>query len=89
MVIIMKKLGIISIALFLISLLVFGVWFFDEQALNGTFAMIVAIIFPIIGLFTAFKSKGALKIIGVFGNAFVLTFSVVLPALSTLFWNQP
>lgn len=86
----MKKLGFTSVGLFIVSILVFGIWFFNENAINEKFAMAVAIIFPIIGLFTAFKAnKGALKLVGIAGNLLVLIFAVVIPAASRLFWNQP
>ncbi|WP_050615044.1 hypothetical protein [Bacillus testis] len=85
----MKKAGIISIVAFLISLLVYSVWFFNEDLFSKS-AMIIAVILPIIGIITAlYTKKKSLKIVGLLGNSFVLFWAVVLPFASTLFWNTP
>lgn len=89
MVIKMKKLGMASVGLFVISLLVYGSWFFNESAYNGKGVMLIATLLPVIGLLTAFNAKGALKTVGIIGNSLVLMWAVIIPFASTLFWNQP
>jgi hypothetical protein len=88
----MKKLGIISVVMFLVSILVLGSALFTNNGnpYSGTVMIAICVILPIIGLFTAFKSnKGTLKVVGIIGNLIVLLFSVIIPFVSTLFWNQP
>ncbi|MBT2643475.1 hypothetical protein J7I80_14630 [Bacillus sp. ISL-41] len=85
----MRKSGIISVAAFLISLIVYGAWFFNEDLFSKS-AMIIAVVLPIIGIITAFfTKKKSLKIVGVIGNSLVLLWAVVIPYASTLFWNTP
>lgn len=85
----MRKSGIISIVLFLISLMVYAVWFFNEDLFSKS-AMIIAVLLPIIGIITAFfTKKKSLKIVGLLGNSLVLLWAVVIPFASTLFWNTP
>jgi uncharacterized membrane protein YqjE len=85
----MRKLGIISVAAFVISLTVYATWFFNEDLFSNS-AIIIAVVFPIIGLITAFFSKKqSLKIVGLIGNSLVLLCAVVIPFASILFWNQP
>lgn len=86
----LKKLSVLSVGIFLISIIIFGIWFFDESAFSDPVIIFFSVILPVIGLTAAFLSKkGALKIVGFVGNLVVLLFSVILPAASTLFWNQP
>ncbi len=85
----MNKFNLVSVSLFAISLFVFCIWFFNEEALNDTLVMVTSIGFPIIGLLIALKGKGALKIVGVIGNTLILVVSIIIPAISLLFWNQP
>ncbi|MEK3797039.1 hypothetical protein MHI18_02095 [Peribacillus sp. FSL H8-0477] len=85
----MKKLGLASVGLFVISLVVYGSWFFNESAYNGKGVLLLAVLLPVIGLITAFQSKGFLKAIGIVGNTLVLMWVVIIPAASILFWNQP
>lgn len=85
----MIKSGVISIAAFLISLAVYTIWFFNGDLFSKS-VMILAIALPIIGLITALKTKKrSLKIVGLVGNAFVLLWAIVIPFVSTLFWNTP
>lgn len=85
----MIKSGVISIAAFLISLAVYTIWFFNGDLFSKS-VMILAIALPIIGLITALKTKKrSFKIVGLVGNAFVLLWAVVIPFVSTLFWNTP
>jgi hypothetical protein len=85
----MSKLGIISVAAFVISLTVYAAWFFNEDLFLDS-AMVIAVVLPIIGLITGFFSKKqSLKIVGLLGNSLVLLCAVVIPFASTLSWNQP
>ncbi|PLT27816.1 hypothetical protein [Peribacillus deserti] len=86
----MKKLGLISVVISIISIYGYANWFFNENSFSGGVWICMAIILPMIGLIAAFLSKrGVLKVAGIIGNFFVLLFSVILPALAMLFWNQP
>ncbi|MEI5907068.1 hypothetical protein WAK64_08360 [Bacillus spongiae] len=85
----MKKFGIASVSLFVVSVLIYGILFFSEMDINGRFAIVVAITLPILGLISAFKSRGTLKFVGITGNSFLLFVSVVIPLVARLFWNQP
>ncbi|MGP1908027.1 hypothetical protein ACTSEZ_07630 [Metabacillus sp. JX24] len=85
----MRKSGIISITAFLISLIVYASWFFNEDLFSNS-AMIIAGVLPIIGIITALLTKiTSLKVAGLVGNSFVLLWAVVIPIVSTLFWNTP
>jgi hypothetical protein len=85
----MRKFGLISVTAFLISLMVYGAWFFNEDLFPKS-AMVIAVVLPIIGIITAFfTKKNSLKITGLLGNLFVLLWAVVIPFASTLFWNTP
>lgn len=85
----MRKTGIISIAAFLISLMVYAAWFFNEDLFSKS-AMVIAVVLPIIGIITAFfTKKKSLKIVGILGNSLVLLWALVIPFASTLFWNTP
>lgn len=85
----MKKLGMASVSLFIISIVVYGSWFFNESAYNGKGVLLLAVLLPVIGLITALKARGFLKAVGLLGNTLVLLWVVIIPAASTLFWNQP
>lgn len=85
----MKKLGMASVGLFIISIVVYGSWFFNESAYNRKGVLLLAVLLPVIGLITAFKARGFLKAVGILGNTLVLLGVVIIPAASTLFWNQP
>ena len=78
-----------SVIIFIFSFLVYSVWFSLENLFNDSLALIVGVGFPIVGLLIAFKGKGKMKTVGIIGNVFVLAFTVIIPAVSTLFWNQP
>lgn len=83
------KSGIISIVAFIISLMVYVAWFFNENLFSNS-AMIIAIVLPIIGIISALLTKKkTLKIVGLVGNSFVLLWAVVIPFASILFWNTP
>ncbi|MEK3808473.1 hypothetical protein MHB63_18285 [Bacillus sp. FSL H8-0547] len=85
----MRKSGIISITAFLISLILYASWFFNEDLFSNS-AMIIAGVLPIIGIITALLTQiTSLKIAGLVGNSFVLLWVVVIPIASTLFWNTP
>lgn len=85
----MRKPGIISVIAFLLSLMVYAAWFFNEDLFSKS-AMIIAVILPIIGIITAFfTKKKSLKIVGLLGNSLVFLWAVVIPFASTLFWNTP
>ncbi|MGX1193434.1 hypothetical protein [Metabacillus sp. SLBN-84] len=85
----MRKSGIISITAFLISLILYASWFFNEDLFSNS-AMIIAGVLPIIGIITALLTQiASLKIAGLVGNSFVLLWVVVIPIASTLFWNTP
>ncbi|WP_043929810.1 hypothetical protein [Bacillus sp. EB01] len=85
----MRKSGIISVAAFLISLMVYTAWFFNDDLFSKS-AMLIAVVLPIIGIITAFfTKKKSLKIVGLLGNSLVLLWAVVIPFASTLFWNTP
>ncbi|MGE7217496.1 hypothetical protein [Priestia koreensis] len=88
----MKKLDMLSVFLFIISIVVLGFALFTTvgDLFSGPVMIVICVIFPIIGLFIALKShKSTLKVFGIAGNSFVLLFSVVVPLASTFFWNQP
>lgn len=88
----MKKLSLISIVAFLVSVFVLGRSLLTTSGdlFSGPVMIAICIILPIIGLLAALISnKGALKFIGITGNSLILLFSVIVPAVSTLFWNQP
>jgi len=76
-----------SVILFIVSFLVYSVWFSFESLFNDPLALIVEVGFPVAGLLTAFKGKGNMKVVGILGNIFVLAFIVIIPVVSTLFWN--
>ncbi|MFK8793163.1 hypothetical protein [Planococcus plakortidis] len=81
--------GAISISAFLISLAVYAAWFFNENLFSNS-AMIVAVLLPLIGIVAAvFAKNGFLKALGFTGNSFVLILVVIIPFISTLFWNTP
>ncbi|MCY8672193.1 hypothetical protein P9D47_07915 [Bacillus haynesii] len=85
----MRKSGIISIAAFFISLMVYVAWFFNEDLFSKS-AMTIATVLPIIGIITAFfTEKKSLKIVGLLGNSLMLLWVAVIPFASTLFWNTP
>jgi len=85
----MKKFGFISVTVFLISLMVYAAWFFNEDLFSKS-AMIIAVLLPIVGIITAFfTNEKSLKIVGLLGNSLVLLWALVIPFASTLFWNTP
>jgi hypothetical protein len=85
----MRKLGIISVAAFVISLMVYANWFYNEDLFSNS-AMIIAGVLSIIGIITAFFTKiKTLKIVGLVGNLLVLLWAVIIPVTLPLFWNQP
>ncbi|MEG7333460.1 hypothetical protein [Bacillus sp. 0102A] len=86
----MKNLGGISILFFLISLMVFGISFFNGDLFSGPVMIFFSIILPLIGIIIALVSKGGgTKVVGLIGNAIILIVAGVIPAVSMLFWNQP
>ncbi|WP_419881578.1 hypothetical protein ACN6MY_19025 [Peribacillus sp. B-H-3] len=88
----MKKSGLISVVAFIVSVIVTASSLFTASGdpFPGPVMIAICIILPIIGLLAALISnKGALKFIGFTGNLLILLLSVVVPAVSTLFWNQP
>ena len=85
----MRLLGYLSGATFIISLVMYGMWFFNEDAFSGI-AMIAAVILPIIGITAALLTKTkSLKFIGLVGNGVVFFWAVVIPFIASLFWNTP
>lgn len=81
--------GTTSVAAFLISLAVYIVWFFNENLFSNS-VMIVAVVLPLIGIVAALFAKNrSLKVVGLLGNSLVLLLAVVLPLISTLFWQTP
>ncbi|WP_142919870.1 hypothetical protein [Peribacillus glennii] len=63
---------------------------FDESAFSDPVIIFFSVILPLTRLTAVLLSKkGAIKIVGFVVNLVVLLFSVILPAASTLFWNQP
>ncbi|WP_062513024.1 hypothetical protein [Halobacillus sp. KGW1] len=88
----MKKMGILSFLLFLISSLTFVYSFFNVSRENipGGIMIFLSILVPIFGVFAAsLAERSAAKVIGLIGNLVILFFSVIIPAVSMLFWNQP
>ncbi|MFC0190113.1 hypothetical protein ACFFJY_17590 [Fictibacillus aquaticus] len=88
----MKKYGLASIIFFLISALFYAAVMFGnlDDLFPGSVTIAVAVILPVAGLITSIlSSKGAMRTIGLVGNLVVLFFSVIIPAASLLFWNQP
>ncbi|MGE9752377.1 hypothetical protein ACQP3R_05515 [Bacillus inaquosorum] len=86
----MKNSGGISILFFLISLIVFGISFFSGDFFSGPVMIFFAVVLPLIGFIAALVSKsGGTKAAGLIGNAIILIVAGVIPAVSTLFWNQP
>ncbi|MGF7535319.1 hypothetical protein AAGG74_16845 [Bacillus mexicanus] len=86
----MKNYGVISVLLFLISLIVFGISFFSGDLFSGPVMIFFSIVIPLIGFIMAFLSKNTgLRIVGIVGNAIILIVAGVIPAISTMFWNQP
>lgn len=85
----MKNSGIISVAVFVISLIVYATWFFSENLFSKS-AMIIVVVLPIIGIIIAlFEQKKSLKIVGIMGNSLLLLWTVVIPFASALLWNTP
>jgi hypothetical protein len=85
----MKNFGFISVTTFLISLMVYAAWFFNEDLFSKS-GMIIAVVLPIIGIITAFfTKKKPLKIVGLLGNSLVLLWAVVIPFTFSLFWSTP
>ena len=81
--------GTISISAFLISLVVYTAWFFNENLFSNS-AMIIAIVLPLTGIVAAlFANNRSLKIVGLVGNSLVLLLAVIIPFIATLFWNTP
>ncbi|WP_190324630.1 hypothetical protein [Bacillus atrophaeus] len=86
----MKNLGGISNLFFLISLMVFGISFFNGDLFSGPVMIFFSIVLPLIGFIVALVSKsGRTKVVGLIGNAIILIVAGVIPAVSMLFWNQP
>lgn len=85
----MRQSGILSVAAFLISLMVYAAWFFNEDLFSKS-AMVIAVVLPFIGIIAAFfTKKKSLKIVRLLGNSLVLLWAVIIPFASTLFWNTP
>jgi len=85
----MKNFGFISVTAFLISLMVYAAWFFNEDLFSKS-GMVIAVVLPIIGIITAFfTNEKSLKIVGLLGNSLVLLWAIVIPFASTLFWSTP
>lgn len=86
----MKNFGVISVLLFLISLIVFGISFFSGDLFSGPVMIVFSIVLPLIGFIMALLSKSSgSRTVGVVGNAIILIVAGVIPAVSTIFWNQP
>ncbi|MFC7373441.1 hypothetical protein ACFQPF_17510 [Fictibacillus iocasae] len=88
----MKKFGVVSVGIFLMSAVIYTLSLFWNigASIPGSVMIALVMILPVIGLITAFLSnKGATRTIGLIGNIIVLFFTVILPASSMLFWNQP
>ncbi len=85
----MKYSGGVSIAAFLISLILFALGFYNEDFLTKP-AMAITAVLPIIGMAAAiFSKKRALIITGLLGNALVFLWAIAIPFASSLFWNTP
>ncbi|WP_117170054.1 hypothetical protein [Paraliobacillus sediminis] len=85
----MRKSGIISVAAFLISLIIYAAWFLNADLFSKS-AMILVVALPIIGIITAFFTNSkTLKTVGLLGNSLLFLWAVVIPLASTLFWNTP
>ncbi|MCO4850035.1 hypothetical protein [Bacillus vallismortis] len=86
----MKHSGDISILFFLISLMVFGMSFFNGDLFSGPVMIFLSIVLPLIGFIVALVSKsGRTKVVGLIGNTIIFIGAGVIPAVSTLFWNKP
>lgn len=84
----MKKFfGIISTILFIVGLASYVSMYFgsyDSVILAGMIASVIGLILAF------FADKGIYRRIGLFGNAIVLSISLILPFIvTTFFWNQP
>lgn len=83
--------NVISVIIFAFDLVVFILF------INGIDLVPDEVFFPLmmggstIGLiFSWFGSKGVIRNIGIFGNAFVLLFTVIGPLIvRTFIWNKP
>lgn len=83
----MIKSGAITVAAFLISLIVYAVWFLNEDLFSKS-VMIIAVALPVIGIITALLTKKkSIKVVGLVGNSLVLLWAFFIPLASTFFWN--
>ncbi|WP_108670960.1 hypothetical protein [Peribacillus acanthi] len=88
----MKKYGLLSVLIFLVSSLIYVVSMFNVSGvavLSGPMMILLVMILPFVGILVAFKAKGGLKAAGIIGNSLLFFISAVIPFASTLFWNQP
>jgi hypothetical protein len=86
----MKQYGLMSVLFFLAAFSVYFIsMFITGDLFSGKAMILIVIVLPIIGLVLGFKGKGGFKTFGIIGNSLILLISVVIPLVSTLFWNQP
>lgn len=86
----MVRIGYLSITFFVISVLFYFIsMYVTGDVLPGGVSILLMIILPIVGLVLAFKAKGGIKVIGILGNSLVLLLAVVIPSVSSVFWNTP
>ena len=86
-----RNLGWISVIIFVAAFMLYVLTiFFNQELFPGTVTLSLLILLPIIGLITSVMAhKGASKVIGLTGNAFVLLIAAVIPFVASLFWNSP
>ncbi|MGF3104594.1 hypothetical protein [Rossellomorea sp. DUT-2] len=86
----MKKYGLLSVLFFLAGFSVYFIsMFLTGDLFSGKVMIMIVIVLPVIGLILGLKGKGGFKTFGIIGNSFILLLSVVVPLVSTFFWNQP
>lgn len=86
----MKRFGLISVLMFLVSALVYFIsMFVTGDLFSGPVMILLAIAIPAIGLVLAFKANGGYKTVGIIGNSLILFVAGIIPAVSALFWNTP
>lgn len=79
-----------SFTIFFVSSVAYILAFFMSIPFPNTLSIILLWLFPIIGIiFGCLGKKGFLKICGLIGNVLLFILMVVIPFVTSFFWNQP
>jgi hypothetical protein len=89
-----KKLGIISVIIFILSAALgireyffIGSFFPSDTVTSIVIFFLATALPPVIGFILSFFSKkGALKVIGMIGNGAVMILTIVLPLAANILW---